>query len=48
MIKGFVIADVVLLLGTLCLFVWAYCKAASNADKELGYDYITEEDKEAM
>lgn len=48
MIKDFVIADVVLLLGTLCLFVWACYKVASNADKELGYDYVTKEDKEVM
>lgn len=48
MIKGCMIAGIVLLLGILCFFVWACCKAASNADKELGYDYIAEEDKEAM
>lgn len=48
MIKGFMIAVVVLLLGILCFFVWACCKVASNADKELGYDYITEEDKEVI
>lgn len=48
MIKGFMITGGVLLLGILSFFIWACCKAASNADKELGYDYITEEDKEAM
>jgi len=47
MIKGFMITGGVLLLGILCFFVWACCKAASNADKELGYDYIAK-DKEVM
>lgn len=48
MIKGLMITGGVLLLGILYFFIWACCKAASNADEELGYDYITEEDKEAM
>lgn len=47
MIKGFMIAGVVLLLGILCFFIWACCKVASNADKELGCDY-TAKDKEIM
>lgn len=48
MIKGFMIAGIVLLLGIFCFFVWACYKVASNADKELGYDYVTKEDKEVM
>lgn len=48
MIKGILIAVGILGVAVFTLFVWACCKAASNADKEMGYDYITEEDWEVM
>lgn len=48
MIKGILIAVGVLGTVVFTLFVLACCKAAGNADREMGYDYITEEDWEAM
>ena len=45
MIKCILIIAIIGLIG-LYLFVWSCCKAASNADDELGYDYITKEDLE--
>lgn len=48
MIKGLLIAAGILGAVAFTLFVWACCKAASDADKEMGYDYITEEDREDM
>lgn len=48
MIKGILIAAGILSAAVSTLFVWACYKAASNADREMGYDYITEEDWEVM
>lgn len=48
MIKGILIAAGILGSVAFTLFVWACCKAASDADKEMGYDYITEEDREGI
>lgn len=43
MIKCILIVIAIISLIGLYLFVWSYCKAASNADDELGYDYTTKE-----
>lgn len=48
MIKTLLIASGVILLGGFCFAMWAYCKAADNTDREMGYNYITEEDWEVM
>ena len=48
MIKIFLIAGGIILLGGFCLIMWAFCKAAGDADKEMGYNYITKEDWETM
>lgn len=48
MIKGILIAVGILGSVAFALFVWACCKAAGDADKQMGYDYLTEEDWEVM
>jgi len=48
MIKCILIIIANISLIGLYLFVWSCCKAASNADDELGYDYITKEDLEGI
>lgn len=48
MIKTLLIVGGVILLGGFCFVMWACCKAAGDADREMGYDYITEEDWEVM
>lgn len=46
MIKCILIIIAIISLIGLYLFIWGCCKAASNADDELGYDYTTKEDLE--
>lgn len=48
MIKGVLITIGVLIVAVLYFFIWACCKAASDADEQMGYDYLTEEDWEVM
>jgi len=48
MIKTLLIIGGVILFGGFCLVIWACCKAAGDADREMGCEYITEEDLEAM
>ena len=48
MIKIFLIVGGIILLGGFCLIMWACCKASGDIDKEMRYEYITEEDQEAM
>lgn len=48
MIKGILIAVGVLGAVAFTLFIWVCCKAAGNANREMGYDYITKEDWEDM
>lgn len=48
MIKGVLIAAGILSAVAFILFIWACCKAAGDANREMGYKYITEEDWEAM
>lgn len=48
MIKGILIAVGILIAAVFLFFVWACCRAASDADEQLGYDHLTEEDLEDM
>lgn len=48
MIKTLLITGGVILLGGFCFVMWACYKAAGDTDREIGYNYITEEDWEVM
>lgn len=48
MIKTLLIASGVILLGGFCFVMWVCRKAADDADREIGCNYITEEDWEVM
>lgn len=48
MIKTFLIVGGIILLGGFYFVIWTLCKAAGDADREMGYNYITEEDWETM
>ena len=48
MMKIFLITGGIILLGGLHIVIWVLWKAASDADREMEYRYITKEDWEAM
>lgn len=46
MIKGILAAAGVLSALAFILFIWGCYKAAGDANRKMGYDYLTEEDWE--
>ena len=46
--KIFLIVGGIITAVLMYIFIFACCKAASNADEAMGYDYLTEEDWEVM